>query len=85
MITKRIVAQKLESYLRHEITLAQLVDWAEDALLQADFQENDEAILSKVLGRIGLADVRSFGLSWDECDDMLHQLGFAAKVDVVAA
>ena len=85
MITKRIVAQKLESYLRHEITLAQLVDWAEDALLQADFQENDEAILSKVLGRIGLADVRSFGLSWDECDDMLHRLGFAAKVDVVAA
>ena len=84
MITRATAADKIASYLHHEITLEQLVDWAENALMEGDFSEGDSTVLSRVLGRVGVADVRAFGLSWDECDELLHQLGFAARVDVVA-
>ncbi len=32
LITKKIVADKIAAYLHHDITLAQLVDWAEHAI-----------------------------------------------------
>jgi hypothetical protein len=74
----------IASYLHHEITLGQLVDWAENALMDADFAENDITVLSGILSHIGLADVRAFGLIWEDCENMLKQLGFATHVDVVA-
>ena len=33
VITKRIVADKIAAYLRHDVSLAQLVDWAETAVM----------------------------------------------------
>jgi hypothetical protein len=85
MITTETAASKIASYLHHEITTAQLVDWAEDALMDEEFAESDASLLARVLARLGLADVRDFGLTWDDCDELLHQLGFAAHVDIVAA
>jgi len=35
-ITKQIVASKIAAYLRHEISLAELVDWAEDAMMEGN-------------------------------------------------
>jgi hypothetical protein len=32
-ITKKTVADKIAAYLHHEMTLAQLVDWSERALV----------------------------------------------------
>jgi hypothetical protein len=32
MVTRQIVGSKLVRWLRHEITLEQLIDWAENAL-----------------------------------------------------
>ena len=84
MITKEAAAGKIASYLHHEMTLDQLVDWAENAIMDGDFKESDTTILTGVLSRIGLADVQAFGLTWEDCEDMLTQLGFAAHVDVVA-
>ena len=31
-----------------------------------------------------LADVRAFGLTWDDCEHLLKQLGYAAQVHIVA-
>jgi hypothetical protein len=84
-ITKQAVADQIAAYLRHKITLAQLVDWAERALMEAEFLEQDAPTLARVLGQLGLADVRSFGLAWEDCEELLSQLGFAARVEVVAA
>jgi hypothetical protein len=84
MITREQTADKIASYLHHEITLGQLVDWAENAVMDGDFSVQDTAVLSRVLSRIGLADVRAFGLTWEDCEDMLKQLGFATHIDVVA-
>jgi len=83
MVTKKIAASALLSYMRHETTLASLVDWAEDALLEADFPEIDVHLLTQVLGRLGLADVRTFGLSWEECENLVKMLGYELKVQMM--
>ena len=85
MITKQTVANQIASYLHHEITLAQLVDWAENLLLDGVFAPRDATVLSAVVARLGLADVRTFGLTWDDCEQFLAQLGYAAQVEVMAA
>jgi cobyrinic acid a,c-diamide synthase len=84
-ITKQTVADQLAAYLHHEITLAQLVDWAESALLDGEFAERDAGTIAAVVGRLGVADVRAFGLAWEDCEDLLRSLGFAPRVEVVAA
>ena len=83
--TKQAVADKLAAYLRREILLAQLVDWAENAMMEGEFAEQDMPALRAVVSRLGVADVRAFGLSREDCQQFLGQLGFAARVDVVAA
>jgi cobyrinic acid a,c-diamide synthase len=84
-MTKRTVADKIAAYLRHTISLAELVDWAERALMEAEFPENDAATLSRVVARLGVADVRAFGLGWEDCEQLLGALGYTARVEVVAA
>jgi hypothetical protein len=84
-ITKKTVADKIAAYLRHEITLAQLVDWSERALLDGEFAERDAQALSSVIARLGVADVRAFGLAWEDCEELLRKLGFSTRVEVVAA
>lgn len=83
-ITKQTVAEKLAAYLRHELTLAQLVDWAETALIEAEFAEADAEAIRYVLARLGVADVRAFGLTWEDCEQLLQRLGYRARVEVFA-
>ena len=82
-ITKQTVADKIAAYLHHEITLAQLVDWAENAMMDGEFAEGDTATLAAVVARLGVADVRAFGLAWEDCEELLRELGFAPRVEVV--
>jgi hypothetical protein len=84
-ITKQTVADKLAAYLHHEITLAQLVDWSERALMDGEVAERDAKTLSSVIARLGVADVRAFGLAWEDCEELLRKLGFSPRVEVVAA
>ena len=84
-ITKQTVAAQLAAYLHHELTLAQFVDWAETALMEGELDESQAAPLVAVLARLGVADVRAFGLTWEDCEDALHRLGYAAHVEVAAA
>ena len=66
-ITKQTVADKIAAYLHHEISLAQLVDWAENAMMDGEFfSERETYALRGVVSRLGVADVRAFGLSWEE-------------------
>ena len=84
-ITKQTVADKMAAYLHHEITLSQLVDWSERTLMEGELAERDAATLSSVLARLGVADVRAFGLEWGDCEELLGKLGFTPRVEVVAA
>jgi hypothetical protein len=85
MITRHVVAEKIAAWLHHDLTLAELVDWAEEALEAGDFAEDDTAALADIVARLGVADVRMFGLSWDDCEQLLKRLGYTAHVDITAA
>ena len=84
-ITKKTVAKKLAGYLKHEVTLADLVEWAERSMQEGVFDEKDLKLLAAVIGRLGVADVREFGLAWEDCEEILKQLGYSTRVDVFAA
>ena len=85
IVTKQIVAEQFRSYLQHRITLPQLVDWAENAMMDVEFDDKDAEVIAAVVSRIGVADVRAFGLTWSDCEELLAKLGFSARVDIVAA
>ena len=84
-ITKQTVADKIAAYLRHDISLAELVSWAEEAMREGEFAEQDTDIIADAVARLGVADVRAFGLTWEDCEQLLRKLGYAARVDIVAA
>ena len=85
LITRQTVAERIAAYLQHKITLAQLVDWAENAVMEGEFAEVDMETLRNVISRLGVADVRAFGLTWEDCEQLLQELGYSARVDIVAA
>jgi len=83
-VTRESVAEKLGAYLRHDLTLAALVDWAESALMKDDIDPAHLTAIRDVVARIGAADVRTFGLAWEDCEQLLSQLGYSAQVNIVA-
>ena len=84
LVTKQTAAQKLTAYLHHELSLAQLVDWAEGAIMDGEFAEQDLEALRFVVSRLGVADVRAFGLTWEDCESLLDRLGYRTRVEVFA-
>lgn len=82
LITKQTVADKITAYLQHKIGVDDLVDWAESTMMDAEFAEADSNILRKVVPRLGVADVRAFGLTWEDCESLLSDLGYATRVEV---
>ena len=69
------------NYLQHKTTLSDLVEWAESAFMEGDIQGEDPEVVRDILGRLGLADVKAFGLFWEECDDIMRRLGYVLKID----
>jgi hypothetical protein len=62
-ITRETTADKLGDYLHGKITQAELVDWAERAMMDAEFEPADAELLADIVGRLGLADVAEFGFA----------------------
>ncbi|MFT5920126.1 MAG: hypothetical protein ACI9FU_001942 [Granulosicoccus sp.] len=82
MITRHVVATKIHQYLKHQLTLTDLVSWCENVLLDGDISESDIDVISEVAARIGVADVANFGLLWKECDEILRKLGYELDFDL---
>lgn len=85
IVTKNLLTDMLIKYINREIDLSSLVSWAEDMMREADFEDRNFNIVREITARIGLADVREFGLTWDDCYDYLHELGYDVKVEVLEA
>lgn len=83
-ITRAAVTEKLAAFLRHELTLDGLVSWAESAMMDGEFDPTTLPTIRDVVARIGVADVRAFGLTWDDCEQLFTQLGYSAQVNIVA-
>jgi hypothetical protein len=79
VITRQIIAGKIASYLHHELRLDDLVAWAEEQIIDGEFDSPESR---DVAARIGLADVRAFGLTWEDCKSMLQKLGFRADMQI---
>jgi hypothetical protein len=84
-ITREDVAAKLRGYLRHELPLSDLVDWAERAMSDGEFDEKHFDAIRDAIAKLGLADVKTFGLTWEDCEALLKRLGYSVRVDVVSA
>jgi hypothetical protein len=65
--------------LPHRIVLKELVEWAETAMMEADFDEKDFETIREIVSRLGLADVKEFGMTWKDCEEFLSKLGYQLK------
>lgn len=81
IVTKQLLAINLLSYLQHKTTLNDLVNWAEDALMEGNIQGEEPEVVRDILARLGLADVKVFGLLWDDCYEFMQKLGYVLKID----
>lgn len=76
IITKEILAEKLKESLNHNITVNELVDWAENAMMDAELEAENHNIIRDILAHLGVADVKSFGLTPEDYEKYLEQLGY---------
>ena len=81
-IENRDVVGKLTDYLNHRVSLPELVDWAEQAMMAGDFIGKDWKTVRDIVARIGVADVRAFGLTWEDCEKSLTDLGYRTEVQI---
>ena len=84
MVTKKIIADKLLSYLQNRLSLEELVNWAENTLLEAHFEDDNSHTIRDVVAHIGLSDVKAFGLEWKDCEVIMEKLGFKLEVNAKA-
>jgi len=84
-ITRELLAAKLSDYLHQLVPLSDLVDWAEWAMMDGEFSDDGFADIREVTACLGVADVQAFGLSWQDCTEMLAKLGYKAEVQIVPA
>jgi hypothetical protein len=80
MITPNRVASQLRDYLQHRTTRSALVDWAERAIMDEEFDEGDLDSIRDITSRLGLADVREFGVTWETA-----RLSVATRISYFAA
>jgi hypothetical protein len=80
-ITRQVVSDQLLAYLNQELTLAQLVDWAENIFIDDSLiPDEDIALLNDILMYLAGADTSQFLLIWDICADFMARLGIPVKV-----
>jgi hypothetical protein len=54
-------------------------------MMEGEIDEADNDLLVDIVARLGLADVREFGLSWDDCYEFLERLGYRVEVTAIPA
>ena len=80
MITKQIIATKLLAYLQHNMSLSDLVNWAEQSIMNGSYNDDANHTIRTTLSQLGLADVKAFGLEWKDCEAIMESLGFKLEV-----
>lgn len=58
--------------------------FAEFSLIDDAFDHAHFAAIRDAIARIGVADVRAFGLTWEACEQLLDQLRYSTQVSIVA-
>ncbi len=81
IINKQELAINLLRYLQHKTSLNELVKWAEIAFMEGDIEGEDPEVVRDILARLGLADVKAFGLFWEDCNEYMNKLGYVLHID----
>jgi len=81
IITEQRLAENILNYLQHKTSLSDLVDWSENALMEGEIEGEDPEVVRDILARLGLADVKEFGLIWEDCVDIMLKLGYVLRID----
>ena len=81
MITKKVIANKLLAHLQHRVSLADVVAWAEQTLLDTDYKDDSAHTIRNILAQLGTAEVKAFGLEWRDCESIMEKLGFKLEVN----
>ena len=58
------------------------MDWAESAMMEGDFEEQDLEMLRDIVSRVGLSDVKAFGMTWEDCEGFLSRLGYQVSISI---
>jgi hypothetical protein len=81
MITRQDVANQLLAYLNGELSLEQLVDRAENMLVQGGFSPDDDVdLLMDIVMYLAAADTEYFPLTWEICSEFMQTLGTPVRV-----
>jgi hypothetical protein len=81
VITRTTVSDKLLSYLNGGLSLAELVDWAENTFIDAELAPDEDIdLLNDIIAYLAAADTAQFPLTWDICADFLRRLGLSVRV-----
>ena len=48
------------------------------------FSDVHHDAIRDVVARLGVADVRAFGLAWEDCEQLLRKLGYTARVSIAS-
>lgn len=51
-------------------------------MMDEEFDPGDLQTLGDIVSRIGLADVRAFGLGWEDFEEYLSRLGYQARIEI---
>jgi len=85
MITQEMIVQKILDHLNGQVSEAELIHWAEDALIdltESDIDVPNEQTILDILGYVGAGDAPGFPLTWEILSGFLDSLG--TKVRVIA-
>lgn len=80
-ITNKTLSNQVVQYLNHQITKKQLIAWCEEMMREGTF-DNDK--VKEATARIGLLDAQNFELNYEEPYEMLQNLGYRLKVELVS-
>lgn len=83
MVTRSQVVRQIMAHLNMELTEADLVQWADEALvtlLESDTEEAHEQALLDVLTYLAAGDSPGFPLSWSVLSGLLGKVGVTVRV-----
>ncbi|PMQ01810.1 MAG: hypothetical protein CBR30_03830 [Dictyoglomus sp. NZ13-RE01] len=80
MITTKDLASKLINYMYNKISIEELVNWAEKAFMEEEFEEEHFDTIRDILAYIGLSDIIDFHLTWEDCKKFLEKLEYCGNI-----
>jgi hypoxanthine phosphoribosyltransferase len=80
VLMRGTILKRINAYLNREISLSQLIAWAEETLAAGDLSPDDESVLYDLVESAGRPDSEAFGLTIEEWSELLGRLGQELRV-----